>query len=278
MNKIQDHEIPQNTRLYFGKSAQLKRDIEYISSKILVENGFKEILTPFFVYHQSKALDENEVIRVSDEKNRNIILRSDSTFDVAKIVTKRLDIKKDHKWFYIQPVFRYPVEEIYQIGAEWLENSQTSPMINIASKIFDKLKIKTNLQISNIAIPKLISQNLGIDIDLFKNGFLSDVSSEQWFKELMFVQNFEDLVNIKDIIPEFLKDEVEKLINIVKDVNHENIILAPLYFSKLKYYDGMFFRFLEGNETYCKGGHYKSNEIDANGFAIYVDDVIERLS
>ena len=39
----------------------------------------------------------------------------------------------------------------------------------------------------------------------------------------------------------------------------------------------MFFRFLKNNEVFCKGGHYKSDDIDANGFAIYSDDVIEQL-
>lgn len=274
MNNILDHEIPQNTRLYFAQSAKLKREIEYKAATILEDNDFEEIVTPFFSYHKSRALGSADVIRVNDENNRNIILRADSTFDVAKIVTQRLDIKQN-KWFYIQPVFRYPAKEIYQIGAEWIGERQSDKVINIASTILQSLQIDTNLQISNISIPKLISEKLGIDIEMFKHGFVDDISEEEWFRKLTLVTTIQDLKNID--IPSFLTDEVNKLIDIASKVQHQNIIITPLYFSKLKYYDGMFFRFLKDNDVYCKGGHYKSDEIDANGFAIYVDDVIEKL-
>ena len=49
---ILEHEIPNGTKLYFGKSAKVKRDIESIASDILDKNDYEEIVTPVFSYHQ----------------------------------------------------------------------------------------------------------------------------------------------------------------------------------------------------------------------------------
>jgi len=51
---IFEHEIPSGSRLYFGKSAKLKREIEYVASQTLDGLGFEEIVTPLFSYHQMK--------------------------------------------------------------------------------------------------------------------------------------------------------------------------------------------------------------------------------
>lgn len=43
-----EHEIPNGSKLYFGKSANVKRDIESVASAILKQYKFDEIVTPFF--------------------------------------------------------------------------------------------------------------------------------------------------------------------------------------------------------------------------------------
>ena len=45
---IEEHEIPKGSRLYFGKSAKLKREIEAVASELLDSSGFEEIVTPFW--------------------------------------------------------------------------------------------------------------------------------------------------------------------------------------------------------------------------------------
>ena len=88
---ILEHEIPNGSKLYFGKSAKVKRHIENIASEILDKNGYEEIVTPIFSYHQHKSIaDERELIRVNDEKNNALSLRADSTIDVVRIIKKRL--------------------------------------------------------------------------------------------------------------------------------------------------------------------------------------------
>ena len=109
MDMIFEHEIPQGSRLYFGKSAELKREIETYAAKLLSQEGFEEIVTPFFSFHQHQQVDEKSLLRFSDKANRLVSLRADSTYDVVRLISRRLGRSTDHKkWFYIQPIFRYP--------------------------------------------------------------------------------------------------------------------------------------------------------------------------
>jgi len=138
---IFEHEIPSSSRLYFGKSAKLKREIEQSSATILQELGFSEISTPLFSYHQHNVFNDSRVlIRLNDAKNSQVSLRADSTVDVVRIVTKRLSRSEDtKKWFYIQPIFTFPTTEVYQIGAEVIGGS-LDELANIATKILNKQK------------------------------------------------------------------------------------------------------------------------------------------
>ena len=79
--QIYEHEIPSGSRLYFGKSAKIKRRIERLASELLEEKGFSEIITPFFSYHQRFGLKEQKLLRLSDENNNEVSLRGDSTID-----------------------------------------------------------------------------------------------------------------------------------------------------------------------------------------------------
>ena len=126
---ILEHEIPNGTKLYFGESAKIKRKIENVASTILDENGFQEIVTPVFSYHQHLSVaNEKELIRISDIQNNALSLRADSTIDVVRIIEKRLGSNTDQKkWFYIQPVFRYPTEEQYQVGVEFIGEKKLIP-------------------------------------------------------------------------------------------------------------------------------------------------------
>ena len=115
---IYEHEIPKGSKLYFGKTAKLKRELEYSISLYLQDNGFEEIITPSFSYsHHQVIEDTNSLIRVFDEQNNQIVLRADSTLDVVRIITKRLGRTTSHKkWFYNQLVYSYPTYEYNQIG------------------------------------------------------------------------------------------------------------------------------------------------------------------
>ena len=276
-----EHEIPKGSRLYFGKVAKAKRALENKVCDILDEKGFEEIITPNFSYSQHQSIEnEKKLIKFSDEKNEQVSLRADSTLDVVRIISKRLGRTTDHKkWFYVQPVFTYPSTEEYQIGCEWIGHNNIADIMNLTTDILKALNVEPILQISNINIPKLVAQELDINIDLFKNGEIASLFKLKcdWLNKLIKVKSIEDLEGVINIVPASIQDELKKLLNRAKEVNYSNIIIAPLYYGSLKYYDGIYYRVISDNLTVCKGGMYSSEGSCSLGFALYTDSLLKIL-
>jgi len=278
---IYEHEIPKGSRLYFGKSAKLKRDVEKISSEILYKNGYEEILTPIFSYHQHFSIDDKkELIKISDEKNQDVTLRADSTIDVVRIITKRLGRSTFHKkWFYIQPVYRYPTYEYYQIGAELLGSSKSEEILKIALEIFEKLGIKPLLQISNIKIAKVLNEEHNIPLEILKSVNIEYLLGleKKWLKKLIYLKNPSQIDDLIGELPQNIENELIKIKELSDSISYDNLIVAPLYYAKMRYYEDLFFRFIDKNMTLCMGGEYKTDSLEAAGFALYTDNLIEIL-
>ena len=278
---IFEHEIPKGSRLYFGASAKRKRVLENQVCDILENSGFEEILTPNFSYSQHQAIaNEKKLIKFSDEQNEQVSLRADSTLDVVRIITKRLGRTTTHKkWFYVQPIFSYPSKEEYQIGCEWIDHNNIADIINLTADILKALKIEPILQISNINIPKLVASELNIDIDLFKNGEIATLFKLncEWLNKLIKVKDISSLESVINIVPDSIKVELEKLFSKAKEVDYGNIIIAPLYYGALRYYDGIYYRVINDNLTLCNGGVYSSEGISSLGFALYTDNLLKIL-
>ncbi len=278
---IFEHEIPKGSRLYFGKAAKAKRELEYKLSSLLDENGFEEIVTPNFSYSQHQSIEnDRKLIKFSDEQNEQVSLRADSTLDVVRIITKRLGRTTSHrKWFYVQPIFTYPSKEEYQIGCEWICHDNIVDILNLTGNILDNLNIKPILQLSNINIPQLIASELAIDINLFKNGEIAQLFelNISWLNELIKVKDIEDLEKAIDLVPAVIKVELEKLLKTAKEVEYKNLVIAPLYHGSLKYYDDVYYRVIQDNHVLCKGGKYSSEGISSLGFALYTDSLLKIL-
>lgn len=280
---ILEHEIPHGTRLYFGDAAKVKRKIESIASDVLYTNGFEEIVTPVFSYHQHLSIaDERELVKVNDTKNNSLTLRADSTIDVVRIIEKRLGENTEHKkWFYIQPVFRYPTEEHYQVGVEFMGEKKLSSVLNIAVDILGKLKLKPLIQISDMRIPIILTELFDtltledfrhLNIEKFLNLKI------EWLTKLVYLQHVEQLDELLDIAPQEIQKELLKMKNVSQEMTSANIVLAPLYYAEMLYYKELFFRIIDKNEVYAKGGRYTNNEVSSVGFAIYTDTVCETLT
>jgi histidyl-tRNA synthetase len=273
---IKEHEIPKGSKLYFGSSAKAKRDFEARVSSLLESRGFEEIVTPNFSYSQHQSIENaQELIRLSDSSNCELSLRADSTLDVVRIITKRLGrTTSNKKWFYVQPVFSYPSNEYYQIGCEWIEHDRIEDIINLSIDILHQSDTEHTVQLANINIPKLIAQEMGIDISLFKDGDMSALNALkiEWLDELMRVDSIDKLESIS--VPGFLKDEVSFLISVAKKIDSDFVVLSPLYISSLKYYDGIYYRILDTHKVLAKGGKYCSGDLNSLGFALYLDNII----
>jgi ATP phosphoribosyltransferase regulatory subunit HisZ len=278
---IFEHEIPNGSRLYFGKVAKKKRELENKLSSFFYDIGFEEIVTPNFSYSGHQAIDdETKLIKMHDEKNNQVALRADSTLDVARIINKRLGRTTSHKkWFYIQPVFTYPANENYQIGCEWLEHENISDILNLTGEVLKQIDIKPTIQVTNINIAKLVACELNIDLGLFKDGEIAKLFELKvdWLDKLIHSITKEDLQNILPELPANIKVEVEKLIKSVDGVEYENIVLSPLYYTHMKYYTDVYYRVIEGNYTIAKGGRYESNGLQSLGFSLYTDNLLKIL-
>ena len=275
-----EHEIPNGSKLYFGKSAKVKREIERVASDILDEEGYEEILTPIFSYHQHTSIaDETELIRINDEKNNSISLRADSTIDVVKIIEKRLGRNtKQKKWFYIQPVYTYPTKEQYQVGVEYMGEKDLSKVLNIASSIFTKLELNPLVQISNMKIPNLLVEIFDeLSIDDFRHLNIEKFLNlkVEWLSKLVYLQHIEQVDELLEIVPTEIKTELLKMKELCEKTTCKNSVLAPIYYAKMLYYDELFFRVIKDNEVYARGGRYKNDELTSVGFAIYTDEIIE---
>ncbi len=278
---IFEHEIPKGSRLYFGSKAKAKRVLENKVCDILDSRGFEEILTPNFSYSQHQAIaNERQLIKFSDEQNEQVSLRADSTLDVVRIITKRLGRTTTHKkWFYVQPIFTYPSKEEYQIGCEWIDHDNIADIMNLTADILKALKINPILQISNINIPNLVCSELNIDINIFKNGEIATLFKLNcdWLNKLIKVKDIKTLEEVISIVPNSVKNELEKLLQKAKEVDYSNIIIAPLYYGSLRYYNGIYYRVINNNLTLCNGGVYSSDGISSLGFALYTDNLLKIL-
>ncbi|MBN2767710.1 MAG: ATP phosphoribosyltransferase regulatory subunit [Campylobacterales bacterium] len=273
---IFEHEIPSGSKLYFGKSAKIKREIEAKASTLLEELGFEEIVTPIFSYHQHDAFDDmSELIRLNDASNHTVTLRADSTPDVFRIATKRLARSQENKkWFYIQPTLAYPTKEHYQIGGEIIEGS-FEDILDVAIKIFDEIDIKPLLQIANIKIPALLHTNYGVPAEALKLLQLEKIldSKHTWMPALAAIQTMNDFEDLS-IYPQDIADELGLMREKAQKISYPNIIFSPLYYAKMRYYKSLIFRMFSANSLLAMGGEYIIEDTKAAGFAVYNDECI----
>jgi len=268
---IYSHDIPKGAKLYFGKSAKLKREIEAVSAEVFENNEFDEIVTPYFSYHQLEALKSKDLIKLSDTQNRDLTLRGDSSIDIIRLVLKRLK-SNSKKWFYIQPVFRYPTIEINQIGAEIIEGS-LDEAINLNKLLMDKMGLKPTIQISNIKIVQLVQKLTNISSENLKKENLEVFGEIEWLKKLSYIHSKKDLEDLS-IYPKEIQMELSKIKNLIDKLDFE-VVIAPLFYAEFNYYNGIFYRMFLDNDLLSMGGEYEFQELEAVGFSIYTDNIIE---
>ena len=279
---ILEHEIPNGSKLYFGVSAKVKRRIENIASEILDADGFLEIVTPIFSYHQELSIaDKRQLIKVNDAKNNSLSLRADSTIDVVRIIEKRLGKNTTQKkWFYVQPVVTYPTTEQYQVGVEFMGEKKLSSVASLANAIFKKLEVTPLMQISNIKIPELLVGMFDtLTIEDFKHINIDKFISlgEEWLTKLVYLQYVEQIEDVMNIAPKSIVVELQKMKDLCSEMKCDNTVLAPMYYAKMLYYDELFFRIIQDNEVFARGGRYKNEDLTSVGFAIYTDAVCEEI-
>lgn len=273
---IFEHEIPSGSRLYFGSSAKIKRQIETVASQTLESLGFEEIVTPLFSYHQHDVFDETTpLVRLNDASNNEVTLRADSTTDVVRIVTKRLGRSTESKkWFYIQPIVTFATKEQYQIGAEII-NGDFVEVAQTTATLLQKLDETPIMQVSNIRIPHLLNEKYGVSLEVLKSMHIEQIIKAElpWIEQLVKVHRPEDLDDLS-ALPDDIKEELEKIKEAVSRIKYPNVVISPLFYAKMRYYDSLTFRMFEDNALIATGGTYSVDGVEAAGFALYTDECI----
>ncbi|WP_373031849.1 ATP phosphoribosyltransferase regulatory subunit [Sulfurovum sp.] len=275
---IFEHEIPSGSRLYFGQSARIKREIESIASETLYGLGFEEIVTPLFSYHQHECFDDQKpLVRLNDEENHEVTLRADSTADVVRIVTKRLGRSTESKkWFYIQPTVTFPTKEQYQIGAEVIDGT-FEKIAKTTTTLLAQIGAEPVMQIANIRIPHLLNEKYGLSLDVLKSMNIEQIMAADlpWIEQLVRINSVNDL-NDLSAFPDDIKAELEKIKEATQKVAYSNMVISPLYYAKMRYYDSLTFRMFENNSLLAMGGIYTIDGVEAAGFALYTDECISK--
>jgi hypothetical protein len=273
---VYEHEIPSGSKLYFGESAKIKREIEFVSAELLENLGFAEIVTPLFSYHQHDSFeDKKPLLRLNDEQNHEVTLRADSTADVVRIVTKRLGRSTESKkWFYIQPTVTFPTKEQYQIGAEILDG-KFEEIAKTTIMLLDEMQMKPIMQIANIRIPHLLNEKYGVSLDALKSMHIEKIMAIDlpWIEKLVRLNSVEDL-NDLSAFPEDIKVELEKIKIATEKVTYDTIVISPLFYAKMRYYDSLTFRMFKENSLLAMGGIYTIEGVEAAGFALYTDECV----
>lgn len=274
---IFEHEIPSGSRLYFGKSAKVKREIEAIASQTLESLGFEEIVTPLFSYHQHDAFEEKTpLVRLNDASNNEVTLRADSTADVVRIVTKRLGRSTESKkWFYMQPIVSFATREQYQIGAEII-NGNFAEVAQTTATLLQKLDETPIMQISNIRIPHLLNEKYGVSLEVLKSMHIEQIMKAElpWIEQLVKMHRVEELDDLS-LFPQDIKAELEKIKEAASSIEYAKVVVSPLFYAKMRYYDSLTFRMFEGNALIATGGTYSIDGVEAAGFALFTDECIE---
>ena len=273
---IFEHEIPSDSKLYFGKSAKIKRDIESRSSQLLESLGFEEIVTPVFSYHQHDSFeDQSQLIKLNDDHNHIVTLRADSTPDVVRIATKRLGRSMESKkWFYIQPTLNFPTQEQYQIGGEILQGN-FSEALDVTISLLGALELQPILQLANIRIPQLLNEKYGISLELLKSMQIEKILANDlpWIERLVAIHTIDDLSDL-NMFPDDIKQELLKIKFEAQRLDYKSLIISPLFYAKMRYYDSLTFKMFSGNALLAMGGEYVIDDLKAAGFAIYTDECI----
>jgi len=273
---VYEHEIPSGSKLYFGESAKIKREIEFVSAELLDNLGFAEIVTPLFSYHQHESFDDKKpLLKLNDEQNHEVTLRADSTADVVRIVTKRLGRSTESKkWFYIQPTVTFPTKEQYQIGAEVIDGS-FEEVAKTAVMLLAEMDAKPVMQIANIRIPHLLNEKYGVSLDVLKSMHIEQIMGTDlpWIEQLVRMNAVSDLDDLS-AFPNDIKVELEKIKEATKSVKYDNMVVSPLFYAKMRYYDSLTFRMFEENALLAMGGIYTIDGVEAAGFALYTDECI----
>ena len=94
-----------------------------------------------------------------------------------------------------------------------------------------------------------------------------------WIEQLARLHSVDDLSDLS-AFPDDIKEELEKIKEATQKVEYANMVISPLFYAKMRYYDSLTFRMFENNALLATGGIYTIDGVEAAGFALYTDECV----
>jgi len=139
------------------------------------------------------------------------------------------------------------------------------------------LNLEYVLQISNAKIPMLLHENHGVDLNMLEQTNIEQILSLKlpWIKKLLKIASLKDLEDLEDF-PSDITHELLAIREVISSCEYKNIVISPLFYEKMRYYDSLTFRMFEQNSLLAHGGLYEIDSVNASGFAIYTDECVNK--
>ncbi len=280
MTKSKVLQIPYGTKDILPGEARAKRRMEDKIAANFLSWGYDEVATPTFEYLDTFSIGNSgvseESMKFLDRNNRTLVLRSDMTTPLARLVATRLNSEKSLKrLFYIANIFRYEETqagrqcEFCQAGVELMGAAEPTADAEVLALAIASLQaaglVEFTLSLGHIDFLAGLMEEAQLneeEAESIKKAVLEHnaVGLEQVIKQLNLAPELQDIFNKllflhggEELIAELLKTvknaksraalyNLEAIYKLTKEYGVAKFISFDLSLNRnLDYYTGMVF-------------------------------------
>ncbi|MDF2686365.1 MAG: phosphoribosyltransferase regulatory subunit [Clostridia bacterium] len=302
--------IKDGTRDYMFGECELKRSIVDRLLKLYKQWGYAEIMSPTLEYYNvfniGDTLQNEDIYKLTDEKNRLLSLRADCTMPIARIAASKLNnVALPFRLCYSQNVFNNgnKLIETTQSGVELIGSDDIRADIELLTLSVMSQKTFFNgnfrIELGHGQLFKVLTEEFQIDEvtaetarQLIENKNFAALETMELPTAIKILPRmFGDISVLNDYLNRVNNSRVEEIINYLKNIYEKlDSIGFSHYISfdlglvhRLEYYTGIIFRgYVAGSgQTVLSGGRYDKllnsygKDLKAIGFAISVDEIFD---
>ncbi|MDD4321033.1 MAG: ATP phosphoribosyltransferase regulatory subunit [Acidaminococcaceae bacterium] len=297
MTKSKVLQIPYGTKDILPGEARAKRRMEDKIAANFLSWGYDEVATPTFEYLDTFSIGNGgvseESMKFLDRNNRTLVLRSDMTTPLARLVATRLNAEKSLKrLFYIANIFRYEETqagrqcEFCQAGVELMGAAEPTADAEVLALAIASLQaaglVDFTLSLGHIDFLAGLMEEAQLnenEAETIKKAVLEHnaVGLEQVIKQLNLAPELQDIFNRllflhggEELIASLLKTvknaksraalhNLAAIYKLTKEYGVAKFISLDLSLNRnLDYYTGMVFEVYTENMGFniCGGGRY----------------------
>lgn len=275
-----------------GKEAEKRIAIRNIIEDIFKKYNFLAVETPIIEYEEfikgNNTNDEavSDIFKLQDRGERKLALRYEFTFQLKRLaINKKLPYKRYEIGYVFrdEPITANRFRQFTQCDVDIVGSGikEEAEILSIAKEIFEKIGIKTTININNRRLLNEILEKEGIK-EKDKEAVIREIDkldklSEKEIKETLKRYDAEKVLKILKKSEKFFeKYEFYKEILALKEAcasYNVKINFVPFLARGLSYYNGSVFevKTQEMKETISAGGSYLVNGLQSTGISFGLD-------